>query len=154
MLMRRTFLATVIALIALTACSLPTVNKEADAKARALYRQISAGADLSQNPDLAPNLRTPEALAQMTALKALLPSGAPTAAVTRGWSINTGTGGTNAVLTHAYSYPAGTVLARTTLVKGKGGVWSIVGVHLTAEAASGAPGGGRQAAPVKPSEIT
>lgn len=152
--MRRTFLASLIALVALTACSFPTIDKQADAKARALYSQISAGADLSQNPDLAPNLRTPQRLAQLAALKALLPSGAPTAAVARGWSISAGTGGTNAVLTHAYSYPTGTVLAQTTLVKGKDGVWMIAGFRVTTEAAGSAPNGGRPAAPVKPSEIT
>ena len=131
--MRRTFLATVIALFALTACSFPTVDKVADAKARALYEQIRMGADLSQNPDLAPDLKTPAALAQLAAVKAALPPGAPTAAVNRSWSINAGTGGTTATLVHAYSYPTQTVLAQTVLAKGRDKTWKITGFHVSFE---------------------
>lgn len=129
----RTFLAMITACLAVTACSLPTVDKAADAEARALYEQIRTGADLSQNTDLAPALRTPQALAELAAVKGALPEGAPTAAVNRSWSINAGTGGTNAVLVHAYSYPSQTVLAQTVLAKGKGGAWQITGFHVTFE---------------------
>lgn len=131
--MRRTNLATVIALAALTACGLPTVDKVADAKARALYEQIRAGADLSQSPDLAPDLKTPRALARLAAVKDALPEGAPTAGVNRGWSINAGTGGTTATLVHAYSYPTQTVLAQTVLAKGGDKTWKITGFHVTFE---------------------
>ena len=129
----RNFLAMITACLAVTACSLPTVDKAADAKARALYEQIRTGADLAANTDLSADLRKPEMLAQLAAVKASLPEGAPTAAVNRSWSINAGTGGTNAVLVHAYSYPSQTVLAQTVLAKGKGGVWRIIGFHVTFE---------------------
>ena len=131
--MRRTFLAAVIALVTLAACSLPTVDKVADAKARGLYEQIRMGADLSQNPDLAPDLKTPRALAQLAAVKGALPEGAPTAGVNRSWSINAGTGGTTAPLVHAYSYPTGTVLAQTGLAKGMDKTWKITGFHVSFE---------------------
>ena len=129
----RTFLVMISACLALAACSLPTMDKAADAKARALYEQIRTGADLSQDADLSPALRTPESLAALAAVKASLPEGAPTAAVTRSWSINAGTGGTNAVLVHAYSYPSQTVLAETVLAKSKVGGWEITGFHVTFE---------------------
>lgn len=129
----RTFLAMITVCLAVTACSLPTVDKAADAKARALYEQIRTGADLAANTDLSADLRKPEMLAQLAAVKASLPEGAPTAAVNRSWSINAGTGGTNAVLVHAYSYPSQTVLAQTVLAKGKGGAWQITGFHVTFE---------------------
>ena len=131
--MRRRFLATVLACAALAACSLPTLDKAADVKARTLFEQVSAGADLSRNADLGPELREPEMLAQLAAVKASLPEGAPTAAVTRSWSVNAGTGGTRAVLVHAYSYPSQTVLAQTVLAKGKGDGWQIIGFHVTFE---------------------
>lgn len=129
----RTFLAMITTCLAVAACSLPTVDKAADAKAQALYTQIRTGADLSQNADLSPQLRTPETLAALAAVKASLPEGAPTAAVNRSWSINAGTGGTQAVLVHAYSYPSQTVLAQTVLAKAKGGLWQITGFHVTFE---------------------
>lgn len=129
----RNFLAMITACLAVTACSLPTVDKAADAKARALYEQIRTGADLAANTDLSADLRKPEMLAQLAAVKASLPEGAPTAAVNRSWSINAGTGGTNAVLVHAYSYPSQTVLAQTVLAKGEGGAWQITGFHVTFE---------------------
>ncbi|MBI5938992.1 MAG: hypothetical protein HY859_01060 [Caulobacterales bacterium] len=137
--MRRTFLAAAIALVALAACSLPTVDNAADAKARGLYEQIRTGADLSQSPDLAPDLKTPAALAQLAAVKAMLPPGAPTAATNRSWSINAGTGGTTATLVHAYSYPTQTVLAQTVLAKGRDKTWKITGLHVTFEERSTSP---------------
>lgn len=139
--MRWTFPAAAIAFVALAACSLPTVDKAADAKARGLYEQIRTGADLSQSPDLAPDLKTPAALAQLATLKAMLPHGAPTAAVNRSWSVNAGTGGTTAILVHAYSYPTQTVLAQTVLAKA-GGAWLITGFHVTFEGLSNDPGPG------------
>lgn len=131
--MRRTFLAGALALVTLAACSLPTVDKVADAKARGLYEQIRTGADLSGSADLAPDLKTPAALVQLAAVKAALPPGAPTAAVNRSWSINAGTGGTTATLVHAYSYPTQTVLAQTVLAKGRDKVWKITGFHVRFE---------------------
>lgn len=139
--MRRTFLAAAIILVTLAACSLPTVDKAADVKARSLYEQIRTGADLSQNADLAPELKTPAALAQLAAVKGALPEGTPTGAVNRSWSINAGTGGTTAVLVHAYSYPTQTVLAQTVLAKA-GGAWLITGFHVTFEGLSNDPGPG------------
>lgn len=131
--MRRTFLAGVIAIVALSACSFPTVDKAADAAARGLYEQIRTGADLSSNADLAPDLKTPAALAQLAAVKSALPDGAPTATVNRSWSINAGTGGTTAMLVHAYRYPTVTVLAQTVLAKGKDKTWKITGFHVSFE---------------------
>lgn len=146
--MRLNILAALTACVAVAACSLPTMDKEADAKARALYTQISTGADLAQNTDLAPNLATPEGLAQLAAVKAMLPPGAPTGVANRSWSFNSGTGGTTSTVVHAYSYPQSTVVAQTVMTKAKGGVWKIAGFHVTYENA-GAP-----AAPKAPPAVT
>ncbi len=137
--MRALFPAAVFAAASLSACSLPTADKEADAKARALYEQIRTGADLSKNEDLSPELRTPATLIQLAAVRGSLPPGAPTGVVNRSWSINAGTGGTTAALVHAYSYPQATVLAETVLAKGKDKVWKITGFHVKF-AGPGAPG--------------
>lgn len=140
--MRLNILAPVAACLALAACSLPTVDKDADAKAQALYTQIRTGADLTQNADLAPDLRKPEVLTQLSAIKDALPPGAPTAVANRSWSFNAGTGGSTTTVVHAYSYPARTVLAQTVLTKAKGAGWQVAGFHVTFEDASGAPPAG------------
>ena len=147
--MRRTFLAMMLAGLAMAACSLPIADKAADAKAQALFEQIRTGADLAANPDLGPDLRTPPILEQLAAVKAILPPGAPDAAVTRSWNVSAGTGGSRTTLVHAYRYPGRTVLAQTVLTKVPGGAWQIIGFHGNVEAAAGAapPGGGAAAGP-------
>lgn len=152
--MPRPVLAALMACLALAACSLLTPDKVADAKARALYAQISTGADLSRNTDLASNLRAPAAMEQLSALKAALPPGPPSAVATRSWSLKAGMGGSRAVLVHAYSYPGQTVLVQTVLTREKDGAWQVNGFHLTFDRPSNGPGTGGPARPAKPSEIT
>lgn len=150
---RRSFILALAGALALAACGLPVFDKEADAKARALFEQVRTQADLAANADLAPDLRTPQALAQLAAMKRALPQGAPTAGALRSWNVHSGTGGSRTSLVHAYSYPGRTVLAETVLIKGKDG-WRIVGFHLTFE--DGAPGrGGKPALTVteKPQDV-
>lgn len=151
---RRSLILALAGALALAACSLPVLDKEADAKARALFEQVRTQADPGANADLAPDLRTPEALAQLAAMRNALPEGAPTAAALRSWNVYSGTGGSRTNLVHAYSYPGRTVLAETVLTKGKDGAWQIAGFHLTFE--DGAPGqGGKPALTVteKPQDI-
>jgi len=130
---------TLAACVALSACSLPTVDKEADAKARALYEQVRTGGDLAANPDLGPELKTPEALAELAKAQHELPEGLPTAIANRSWNISINNGVTSANLVHAYSYPSGVVLAETVLLKDKSKAWKVVGFHLKDGGASGAP---------------
>lgn len=136
---RRSFVLALAGALVLAGCSLPTADKEADAMAKALYAQISTGADLSANVDLAADLRTPEALAQLAAVRTALPKGEPTAVANRSWSLSAGTGGTTATLVHAYRYPSTTVVAQTMLAKGQDKRWKITGFHVTL-APPGAPG--------------
>ena len=126
-------IAAAVACLALAGCGLPTVDKEADARARALYEQIRTGADLAANPDLAPDLKTPAALAQLAAVRQALPAGAPTATAVRSWNVRVGSGGTTAALVHAYSYPARTVLAETVLLKDERKTWKVAGFHVKVE---------------------
>lgn len=151
---RRSLILALAGALALAACSLPVLDKEADAKARTLFEQVRTQADLGANTDLAPDLRTPEALTQLAAMQKALPEGAPTAGTLRSWNVYSGTGGSRTNLVHAYSYPGRTVLAETVLTKGKDGAWRIAGFHLTFE--DGAPGqGGKPALTVteKPRDI-
>ena len=130
--MRAVFPAIVLA-ASVSACGMLKVDPVADVKARGLYEQIRTGADLSANPDLGPDLKTPAALGQLAAIRAQLPPGAPTAVANRSWSFNSTNGRTTASLVHAYSYPQATVLTETILAKGKDKVWMITGFHLKFE---------------------
>jgi hypothetical protein len=119
------------AVLVLGACSLPAADKESDGEARALFEEIRTGADLSADANLAPELKTPDALQQLAAVKNLLPPGAPTKVENRGWNYNSTTDGSVATLTHAYVYSGHTVLAETVLRKGPGQAkWQIAGFHV------------------------
>jgi len=137
--MRALFPAAVIVAASLSACGMLKVDPEADVKARALYEQIRTGGDLAANADLAPDLKTPATVAQLSALRAQLPPGAPTAVANRSWSINSTNGQTTASLVHAYSYPSTTVLTETVLAKGRDKAWTITGFHVKFGDAAGPP---------------
>jgi hypothetical protein len=145
--MRRLFVLTTLALgvLALNACSLPAADKESDAEARKLYEEIRTGADLSQDPNLADFLKTPDKLADLAAIKGELPAGEPSKIENRSWSYNSTNDGAVATLVHAYVYKSNTVLAETVLHKGPGEkTWSIAGFHVSlahpdSEAPSPAP---------------
>ncbi|HEX7761933.1 MAG TPA: hypothetical protein VF459_20665 [Caulobacteraceae bacterium] len=124
----------VLALVAfsLGACSLPAADKQSDAEARQLYQEIRTGADLSQDANLDESLKTPERLAELAGVKALLPPGEPTKVENRAWNFQSTTAGSVATLVHAYIYAKQTVLAETVLRKGSGDkAWSIAGFHVT-----------------------
>lgn len=137
--MRALFPAAIVVAASLSACGMLKVDQEADARSRALFEQIRTGANLAANADLAPELKTPAALAQLAAIRAQLPPGAPTAVANRSWSLNSTNGRTSASLVNAYSYPQATVLTETVLTKGKDRTWTIVGFHVKF-AGPGAPG--------------
>jgi hypothetical protein len=123
---------------ALAACSLPTADKESDAMARQLYEEIRTGADLSKDPNLGPELKTPEALEGLAEYRPHVPQGAPTKIENRSWKYNVDNGESTALLEHAYIYPGGTVLVETTLQKHPGQkAWSVVGFHAKVEPKEG-----------------
>jgi hypothetical protein len=131
----------------LGACNLPTPDRESDAAARRVYEDIRSGADLSADPVVGAELKTPAALAQLGEIRPHLPAGAPTGVTRRSWKYNIGTSGSSAELTHAYSYPNGTVIADSVLHKAPGQKsWQVVGFHVRVE--PNAPEAEKPSAPV------
>lgn len=125
-------------LLLVSACSLPAMNKKADAAAKALYSQIHDGEDLSANTALGPELSNPRALRTLAAMRRILPDGEATKVANQGWNFNTTNGVTMAELTHAYTYEGGVVVVvRTVLTRRNGGEWSIVGFHVRRDGADG-----------------
>lgn len=137
-MLRRTLVLALAGGLLLSGCSLPKPDADADKKARALYEQIRAGADLTRNPDLGADLKTPAAMVELAKVRASIPEGAPTSTAVRGWRLNVGNDGTTGTIAHAYGYPSRTVLAETVLKKDEKKVWKIVGFHI-AFADPGAP---------------
>lgn len=130
--------------LALAACSLPTLDKQADAAARQLFDEIRTGAELSKDANLAAPLRTPQAIAQLAEIREHIPAGAPTKVVNRSFNFTVNNGQSTANLVHAYEYPGGTVVADTVLQKAMGQkAWQVVGFHVSVE-----PKGGGGAPPV------
>jgi len=136
--MSRRIAAACAALAVLAACSLPVVDKQADAAARGLYEEIRTGADLSRDPNLGPALKTPGALAQLADIRAHLPAGAPAKVENRSFNFSTTPRGSTANLVHAYVYAGGSVLADTVLEKAPGQkAWQVVGFHVSVEPRGG-----------------
>lgn len=129
-------LLTAVALV-LACCSLPTQNPEADAAARRIYTAVQSGADLSGDVALSPDLRTPQALARLEDVRALIPKTPAQSVETRSWRYTTSTTGGGADLVHAYRYPDCTVVAETVMRKPPGSQhWMIIGFHIFREAPS------------------
>lgn len=114
--------------LALSACS---VDREADTYARRLVDEIRQGADLSTDTALSADMRTPDALQAIGAVRNMLPSGEPRVSV-RNWNMNTNNGDSRVEVVHAYAFPGDqTFLAETVLHKAPGAAhWSIIGFHM------------------------
>jgi hypothetical protein len=116
---------------ALSACSLPVVDKEGDAIARAFFDEVRTGADLTRDAHVDPSLETPAAAASFARIRGLLPPGAPTKVNNTGFSFNSSGGtGSNARLSHQYVYGDRSITIQTVMKKPPGGtVWFVVGME-------------------------
>jgi hypothetical protein len=116
---------------ALSACSLPVIDKESDGIARAFFDEVRSGADLTRDTHVDPSLETPAAAAGFAAIRALLPPGAPTKVNNTGYNFNSSTGtGSSARLSHQYVYGARSITIQTVMRKAPGGtVWFVVGME-------------------------
>jgi hypothetical protein len=120
-----------LAVAALSACSLPVVDKQSDAIARAFFDEVRTGADLTRDSHVDPLLETPTAAAAFAQIRSLLPPGAPTKVNNTGFNFNSSSGtGANARLSHQYVYGERSITIQTVLKKPPGGtVWFVVGME-------------------------
>ncbi|MFI4974636.1 MAG: hypothetical protein ACHP84_08880 [Caulobacterales bacterium] len=124
--------------LAVSACSLPTVDKQSDAIARHVYDEVRTGADVDADPNVAHELKNPTTAMELNAMRGLIPAGDPKKVENRAISVNVTSVGTTTHLTHAYVYDDRTVYAYTTLFKSPGGKTPVVvGFNLTLEPPSG-----------------
>jgi hypothetical protein len=123
--------AALAAALALGACSLPVMDKQSDAVARAFFDEVRTGADLSHDSHVGPSLQTPAAAADLAQIRAQLPAGPPTKVNNTGFSYNSDMAtGATARLSHQYVYGARLVTIQTFLRKPPGAtIWFVVGLE-------------------------
>ena len=111
----------VLACIALSACQLPSPDKDADALAKRFIGEVASGADLSKDPSIDPQLSGAAFQVQRDGLKAMFPKPAPDKVNSTGWSVNAKMGeGSRAELRYSYVYGASTVALTAVLRKPEG----------------------------------
>ena len=101
----RVWFAAGVACLSLTACSLPSPDKDADALAKRFIGEVASGADLSKDAQVDPQLSGEAWQTQRDGLKALFPKPAPDSVRSTGWSIDAKAGeGSRAELRYSYLY--------------------------------------------------
>ncbi|HWE44802.1 MAG TPA: hypothetical protein VG407_02150 [Caulobacteraceae bacterium] len=107
--------------LALSACSLMTPDKDADALARRFIGEVASGADLSKDPAVDPQLAGAAWQTQREGLMGLFPKPMPDSVKTTGWSLNAKAGeGARAELRFKYLYGKTPVVLTTVLRKPEG----------------------------------
>ncbi|HEY3811631.1 MAG TPA: hypothetical protein VGL66_00270 [Caulobacteraceae bacterium] len=137
-----------LACLSLTACSLPSPDKDADALAQRFVGEIASGADLSKDADVDPQLTGPQWVAQRASLQAMFPQPKPDSVKSTGWSINTKAGeGTRAELRYSYVYGKQTPVAATVVLRKPEGKTKWIATGLQAHRDAGPVALGEPPAP-------
>ena len=135
-------LAVALATLALAACSSANMTPEADAMAKGVFTALRTGADLSNDPRLAADIRTPQGMQQLEGVRALIPEAEPQGVENRAFNVSTNTSGGRAELTHAYRYAGGSLIVQTILLKPPGAqTWVVAGMDVRREGAPPQRGG-------------
>lgn len=133
--------AAILAVFTLFACHKPgpsPAETTAGPIARAFYEEVRTGADLSGDPNLARELKTPATQDQLSYFRALIPAEAPSSVERRLFDVKTDSTGETTLIVDAYRYSDRTLIAQTALFRSPAGRTPvIVGFNLSREAADG-----------------
>ena len=131
----RLWLVAALACLSLAACQLPSPDKDANALAQRFVGEVAAGADLSKDADVDPQLAGAQWSPQRAALKAMFPQPKPDSVKSTGWSIDTKAGeGARAELRYTYAYGQTPVVVATVLRKPEGKTkWIVTGLQARRE---------------------
>ncbi len=118
--------------VALGACNLVIPDKDAQAAADKVVADVTSGADLSKDPQADPGMTTPESLAELSAIREILPPVKPTSVKQTGWTINAHAGApTVAEIDSTRSYPDRAVEMKVMLTKAPGSkTWVVNGLQV------------------------
>src|SRR4051812_36379321 len=99
----------------LAGCKAPALDPETDAVARAVYAELRTNSPALQTR-LSPEMRTPQAQAEIAKVRAYIPPGEPTFGKTIGWNYVTMLGqGKTAFISQEYDYPGKVALVQVSL---------------------------------------
>ena len=137
--MRRRLVLGSLAAFALGACTMPSLEGDADraAEAKALYGDLVEGRDDALLARMSSVNNPAELRAQLPMIRSFAPSGPPPEPKTVGWRANTGTGGQQYSLAQEYEYPDRFIRTDTNFVK-EGAVWKVLGFNVNARMKPGA----------------
>lgn len=137
--MQRRRVLGLLAAFGLAACSMPTMEGDADraAEAQALYGDLVEGRDDALLARMSSANRPAELRAQLPMIRSFAPSGPAPEPKTLGWSSNAGTNGQHYSLAQEYEYPDRFIRTDTNFVK-EGAVWKVLGFNVNARMKAGA----------------
>jgi hypothetical protein len=136
--MRRRQVLGFLAAAALTACSMPSMEGDAEraTEARALYADLVEGRDEALLARMASVNDPATVRAQLPMLRTFAPAGPPPEPKPMGWRSYAGTDGQRYSLAQEYEYPDRFVRADTNFLK-EGDVWKVEGFNVNARMKAG-----------------
>ena len=137
--MQRRLVLGLLAVFGLAACSMPTMEGDADraAEAQALYGDLVAGRDDALVARMSSANNPADLRAQLPTIRSYAPSGPVPEPKTIGWQANAGTGGQQYSLAQEYEYPDRFIRTDTNFVK-EGDGWKVLGFNVNTRMKPGA----------------
>jgi hypothetical protein len=135
--MRGRFVA-LVAACALAACSMPSMQGDADraAEAEALYADLAAGREDALLARMSSGNDPATIRAQLPMIRTFAPPGAPPEPKPLGWRSEAGTNAQRYFVAQEYEYPDRFVRTDTTFIK-EGEVWKVQGFNVNARMKAG-----------------
>ena len=137
--MQRRRVLGLLAACALAACSMPSMEEDAQrsAEAQALYADLVEGRDDALVARMSSSTDPATVRAQLPMIRTFAPAGPAPEPKPLGWSANTGTDGQRYSLAQEYEYPDRFVRTDTSFLKERG-VWKVESFNVNARIKSGA----------------
>lgn len=125
---------------ALAACSMPSLDGDADraVEAQALYADLVEGRDDALLARMSSGNDPATVRAQLPMIRTFAPAGPAPEPKSLGWSANTSTNGQRYSLAQEYEYPDRFVRTDTTFLK-EGGAWKVESFNVNARIKPAAP---------------
>lgn len=146
--MQRRLVLGLLAAFALTGCSMPSLEADAEraAEARALYGDLVEGRDEALLARMSSGNDPATVRAQLPMIRSFAPAGPPPEPKPLGWNANAGTGGQRYAVAQEYEYPDRFVRTDTAFLK-EGEVWKVESFNVNARMKPGAESPAAESAP-------
>ena len=138
--MRRRLVSGFLAAFALTACSMPSMEGDAEraSEARALYADLVEGRDGALVARMSSASDPATVRAQLPMIRTFAPAGPPPEPKSLGWQSNASTSGQRYSLALEYEYPDRFIRTDTNFLK-EGAAWKVEGFNVNARMKGAVP---------------